>query len=245
MRFWGAASDRRNVLPPRRSLPMVPAMRRLGRIAFVAIAATVAVSCYYETLTVAETDLVVTVERPEADYSSLGTYALTDTITDLCSIDGSNIGFGGFGGLPDTGGDFQCDPLPTRFDSVILESIEENMDALGYQRVEADENPDVAIVVGAVVRDEWYYVPGYIWCDPYYYYYCWYPSTGYVYEFSIGSVLINMIDANSDPENATSLWFAGLRGLYEQSSEATGAERIEEMVDRAFEQSPYLGERSE
>lgn len=216
-------------------------MRRLGRIAFAVLGAAMAVSCYVETLTIEETDLVITVRDPEADYSSLRTYALTDTITDLCEVDGSDLGLGGLGGLPDGPGD-DCDPLPTRFDDVILEAIEANMESRGYQRVEVDESPDVAIVVGAVVRDDWYYVPGYVWCDPYYYYYCWYPSTGYVYEFSTGSILINMIDGNSDPEDVDSVWFAGLRGLYEQSSVATGAERIEEMVDRAFSQSPYLAE---
>jgi len=217
-------------------------MRKLGRIAFAVLAAAMAVSCYIETLTVAETDLVVTIQDPDADYSSFRTYALTDTITDLCSVDGSDLGFGGLGGFPDAGDpeDRNCDPLPVRFDDVILEAIEANMDARGYQRVELDEEPDVAITVGTVVRNDWYYVPGYIWCDPYYYYYCWYPTTGYVYEFSVGSVLINMIDGNSVEDDVSSVWFAGLRGLYEQSSERTGAERIEEMVDRAFSQSPYL-----
>src|SRR5688500_6957921 len=73
----------------RRSCPgdlhplMVRPMRRLGRIAFAVLGAAVAVSCYVETLTIEETDLVITVRDPEADYSSLRTYALTDTITDL------------------------------------------------------------------------------------------------------------------------------------------------------------------
>ena len=222
---------------------MVPHMRRLGRIVFAVLAAATAVSCYVETLTIAETDLVVTVENPDADYASFRTYALTDTVTDLCSVDPPDLGpggLGGFGGLP--GSDIGCDPIATRFDDVILERIQENMDDLGYELVAQDESPDVTIVVGAVVRDEWYYVPGYVWCDPYYYYYCWYPSTGYVYEFSTGSILINMIDDASDPDAVTSVWFAGLRGLYESSSEVTGQDRIELMVDRAFAQSPYLAE---
>lgn len=216
-------------------------MKRVGRFLLVALSAPLAVSCYVETLTVKETDLVVTIRDPEADYSALRTYALTDTITDLCEVDGIDLGLGGLGGLPDGPGD-DCDPLPGRFDDVILEAIEDNMEARGYQRVAIEDDPDVAIVVGAVVRDDWYYVPGYAWCDPYYYYYCWYPSTGYVYEFSTGSILINMFDAGSDPDDLDSVWFAGLRGLYEQSSEATGSERIREMIDRAFSQSPYLAE---
>lgn len=224
---------------------MVPAMRRLGRIAFALLGAAVAVSCYAETLTIAETDLVVTVENPDADYSSFRTYALTDTVTDLCSIDPEDIGLGGFGGLAGGGDgpdDLGCDPLAARFDDVVLEAIEANMDARNYERVALDEGPDVTIVVGAVVRDDWYYVPGYIWCDPYYYYYCWYPPTGYVYEFSTGSILINMIDSASAAEDLDSVWFAGLRGLYESSSEVSGVDRIEAMVDRAFDQSPYLEE---
>jgi hypothetical protein len=222
---------------------MVPAMRRLGRIAFALLGAAIAVSCYAETLTIAETDLVVTVKNPDADYASFRTYALTDTVTDLCSIDPEDIGLGGFGGLAGNGGnDLGCDPLAARFDDVVLDAIETNMNARAYERVALDQDPDVTIVVGAVVRDQWYYVPAYAWCDPYYYYYCWYPSTGYVYEFSTGSILINMIDGASDPGDLESLWFAGLRGLYEQSSEVSGADRIEAMVDRAFAQSPYLAE---
>lgn len=221
---------------------MVPAMRRLGRTAFALLGAAIAVACTAETLTVSETDLVVTVKNPDADYGSFRTYALTDTVTDLCSIDPDDIGLGGFGGLPGGESDRGCDPLATRFDDVVLDAIEANMDDRGFERVALSDDPDVTIVVGAVVRDEWVYVPGYAWCDPYYYYYCWYPSTGYVYEFSTGSVLINMIDGASDPGDLSSLWFAGLRGLYEASSEVSGADRIEEMVDRAFDQSPYLGE---
>jgi hypothetical protein len=221
---------------------MVPAMRRLGRIAFALLGAAIAVSCYAETLTIAETDLVVTVENPDADYASFRTYALTDTVTDLCSIDPDDIGLGGFGGLAGEGNDVGCDPLAARFDDVVLDAIEANMNARNYERVGLDEDPDVTIVVGAVVRDEWYYVPGYAWCDPYYYYYCWYPSTGYVYEFSTGSILINMIDGASGSDDVDSVWFAGLRGLYEASSEVSGQDRIEMMVDRAFDQSPYLEE---
>jgi hypothetical protein len=222
---------------------MVPPMRRLGSIAFAVVAAAMAVSCYVETLTVAETDLVVTIKDPAADYSSFHTYALTDTITDLCEADMSKIdlgGLGGFGGR--SGSDVGCDPIADRFDDVILDSIEAHMDDLGYEKVAEDQSPDVVIVVGAVVRDEWYYVPAYVWCDPYYYYYCWYPSTGYVYQFSTGSILINMIDGTSDSDNVESVWFAGLSGLYESSSEVSGPDRIEAMVERAFSQSPYLAE---
>lgn len=225
-----------------------PGMRRVGQAAWVALGGVLVISCAVESLTVAETDLVVTVENPDANYSSYRTYALSDTVTDLCSVD-PDLGLGGFSGLGGSslGGrsgddlpDLTCDPIAGRLDDDILDAIAENMEARGYQRVGVDEEPDLAVLVGAVVRDEWYYLPAYAWCDPYYYYYCWYPTTGYVYQFSTGSILINVIDGASTSDEVDSVWFAGLRGLYETSSEATGPERIREMVDRAFAQSPYL-----
>jgi hypothetical protein len=220
--------------------------RRPGALAaLVGLAALAAAAgCTPETLTIAETDLVVTVESEEADYGALRTYALTDAVTDLCSNDLSDLGLGrgGAGGSSDAGEERTgCSPLPTRLDDVVLESLEANMDALGYTKVELDENPDVTLLVGTVVSTEWYYVPGYVWCDPYYYYYCWYPSSGYVYEFSRGSILINMVQ-ESTGRTVDSVWFAALNGLYESSSEVSGPDRVQAMVDRAFEQSPYLAE---
>ncbi len=206
------------------------------------LAASTLGACSFEGLSTAETDVVLTFEDEKRDYSAYKTYALTDQIIDLCEVageDGTLPPFGGAGGGISVG---DCFELKHVHDADVLGAIDRNMKAMGYTKVKSvDDKPDVTLLVAAVTRNQWYYAPGYWWCDPYYYYYCWYPSVGYVYSLPLGSVLINMVDNNeTDGNHLSSAWFAAFSGLYQRADDKTGKERIDDAVDKAFTQSPYL-----
>lgn len=193
-------------------------------------------ACSYESLTVAETDVVVTIEDDGRDYTELKTYALTDEVHDLCELSKQDNPFGGGGGIDD------CFDVSHRLDDEILEAIERNMDELGFTKVDREDDPDAVVVVGSVARDNWYYSYGYWWCDPYYYYSCWYPPTSYLYNLPTATVIVNMFAAKEDTgDGAKSAWFAAISGLYEVSSDVTSEDRATRAIDKAFRQSPYLG----
>lgn len=198
-----------------------------------------ATGCSFNGLTTSETDVVLTIEDEDRNYSRYRTYSLTDEIVDLCKVAGEDeeIPLGGSGSVDLEG----CFEVTHRYDDLVLSTIDANMEALGYEKVDPDDDPDVTVLVAAVARDNWYYATGYWWCDPYYYYSCWYPPVSYVYNLPTGTLLLNLID-NSETENErlSSAWFAALSGLYAQDDDKSGSERVEDAVNRAFAQSPYL-----
>lgn len=193
-------------------------------------------ACSYQSLTVEETDVVLTIEDEGRDYAKLKTYALTDEVYDLCEVAGEDNPLGGGGGIDD------CYNVSHRLDEDVLDAIERNMDDRGFTRVDREDTPDVVVVVGSVARDNWYYSYGWGWCDPYYYYSCWYPPVSYLYNLPKATFIVNMFAAKEDTgDGAKSAWFAALSGLYETSSDVSGKDRVERAVDKAFNQSPYLG----
>lgn len=198
--------------------------------------------CNYNELSVEETDTVLTIEDEGRDYTESRTYALTDEVIDLCELAGEGSTLPGLGGDSGGGNPSDCFEVSHALDDDILDAIEQNMKDRGFKKVASiNDDPDLAIVVGIVARDNWYYAPGYYWCDPYYYYSCWYPPVNYVYNLPTSSILINMIDANkSNVSSVKSAWFAALSGLYATSSDVSGERRVERAVDKAFKQSPYL-----
>lgn len=213
------------------------------------LSALAMLSCSNDYLTTAEADVVVTFGGQDRDYSGYKTYAVPDKVTDLCSAANESgekgaAGLGGAGGRPGFDAD-NCTDADHRLDDDLLAALRENMDALGYQEVDPeDEEPDVAFFVGVVAQDNWYLAtsPGY--CDVYYYYYsCWYPSYTYAYNLPTNTYLIDMADMSASADgDLDSVWTAILRGLYEASSEKTGKERIEDAVAQAFSQSKYLAD---
>ena len=48
-------------------------------------------------------------------------------------------------------------------------------------------------------------------------------------------------DLESEQGVIPTIWVAALRGLVNQGSPADAPARIDQAIDRAFEQSPYLG----
>lgn len=226
---------------------------RAGWVALLGLVGPAA--CSFEELTTAETDVVVTVPGEGRSFEEFKTYALPDQVTDLCdavdedSADGP-LGFGGEGGRAFGDLDLSdCKEVSHRHDDLVLDTIAEQMDALGYRRIEDPdaETPDVVILAGWVAQENYFMGTTVGWCDPYYYYYgCWYPSYSYVYTLPTSALVLDMIvvDESSEGELA-SAWFFAAQGLYEQSSELSTEERITRAIETGFAQSPYLGEGGE
>ncbi len=154
-------------------------------------------------------------------------------------------------------------------DAAILSEIEEQMELSGYTRLSQSDTADadkmeqaVVLLVSRSTVDQYsyyydYYYYGYRYWDWFYgidfyypgyywrYHYPWgYPVT---YSHTVGTVIINMVDPN-DPysiDNANGevdyqvRWMAVFNGLAEGTL-PNYLERIEEGIEQAFDQSPYL-----
>ena len=135
------------------------------------------------------------------------------------------------------------------------------MSNYGYIRVTIPEDgsppdtiPDVVVLCRALTQDYaafttypwwgywgWWYggwyppYPGWGWGYP--------PGGVSVTQFTVGALLIDMAPGADPGAVADStlggIWGAGMNGVLSNSLEADQA-RLEEMINRAFEQSPYL-----
>jgi len=179
-------------------------------------------SCYPgEAINITDVDTVTTFHRQDADFSKYKTYAMPDSvlyITDKDSV--------------------ATDP-DHKYDQVILDAIDRNMQKIGYQKMTDPRKADVHILpivttstwVGGGCYPSW-------WCDWYYCYPGWcYPVS---YTFTTGTVLVPMLarDEATSPDDVTALWVAGLNGLLANGVNAEA--RIDARMDQAFAQSPYL-----
>jgi hypothetical protein len=177
-------------------------------------------SCYPgDTLTAADTDVIATFFSKNADFSTKMTFAMPDSIVRI-DEDGNPI----------------SDPGP--YDQQILNKIEQNLQQMGYTEEQDPANADV-LVVTFVTTTTWVSGGCYNW-----WYGWWYPYPGWcypvAYTYQTGSILITM----TDPQNQTStegLWIAGINGILEDNSAGISA-RINNNIDQAFKQSPYLAE---
>jgi Domain of unknown function (DUF4136) len=186
-------------------------------------------SCYPDYgLTETDYDIVATKYSPTANFGALRTYAMPDTII---HIDGDST----------TG----TNKLLTRkYDQFILDQVARNMTAKGYTRVAVDTTkpPDMGVIVSAsgtlYLQYNYWYGGYYGWYWGYYYppYY-----GGYYTTYTTGTLYINIIDPKN-PKSARQypvIWYAAMNGLLNVTANPTT--RLQEAIDQAFAQSPYLG----
>jgi uncharacterized protein DUF4136 len=198
---------------------------------FSGIAALTLVSCYPGTIeSTEELGTVTTLFDPNEDFTQNSTYALADTIMHICE------------GVP---GDTDCIPVSRLFDDQILDKVEAEMNALGYTRVDFDENnpPDVLVGVSAVARKGYAIIGSYCdWWYWYYPYYCYYPPAWTAIEYETGTVFITMEDPDrpntANPPRIPLIWTGVVNGVL--SSSSVNVERVLDGIGQAFEQSPYL-----
>ena len=198
--------------------------KNLSLILLIFSALFVLQSCYPgDDLTPADTDIVATFFDQNVNFSTVMTYAIPDSILRLDS-DGNPV----------------IDP--GQYDQQILNDIKSGLDGLGFTQEADPSNADVIIIPFVNTRN---WVSGGCYNDWWsgYWYGWWYPYYGWCYPvyytYQTGSIVIAMIDANST-EAKTALWVAGINGILQDSNTGIAA-RINQNIQQAFAQSPYLG----
>jgi hypothetical protein len=200
---------------------------------------TAASACHPgEPTDVTELDAVVTTHDDTVNFASIGTFVMPDSVVEIVPPESVLTAL----------------PFNHDYDQLILDGVAAKLAALGYTRVptfDAANPPDAAVTVrGIAVRNTDIYV-SYPWWG-YWGWYGWpiygpgwgvgYPIVADVVQYDVGTIVIDMWDIRrADPgaQQVPAIWVAALRGLLEGSPEVA-PDRINEAIDRAFAQSPYL-----
>lgn len=213
------------------------------------LALILAPACAADPLFVEETDIVATVHDEKANFSSFKTYSLPSVLPDLCfqptSGDPSADAYGGAGG----GGPIEseeCYETDHNADEAILDALAENMESLGYERLDASESEeaDVVLLAALIARGSWAMNRAY--CYPSNFYRgCVEPLSDEEVFVRTGALLLQLIDVKkSSGEDLVTTWTAAIQQNEAlRSSKGSDGESavMSRAVDQAFAQSAYLG----
>ncbi len=188
-----------------------------------------------------ELDLVATAHDDSVNFGAIQTFVMPDSVVAIVPPESVATAL----------------PFNHDYDDLILNGVAEHLAALGYTRLptfDPDNPPDVVVTIrGIAVRNTDVYV-SYPWWG----YWGWYgwpccygPGWGVGYpivtavEYDVGTIVVDMWDRRRTDESQTegrvpAIWVAALRGLLTDSP-ADAPFRIDQAIDRAFAQSPYLG----
>jgi hypothetical protein len=176
-----------------------------------------------------DSDLVATNYDNGFDFNGAVYYSLPDSVVHIIDPDDND---------PD---------VDRTYDQDILDAIEANMDAAGFVKVDIDTLvPDLIIKPAVwsatntgVIYDYsywgWYYPPYGGW-------YPYYPWGGYVYSYTYGTLLMDIVDVNGidiEEEFIPIVWTGALNGVL-SDSRSDMRKRIRDGIDQCFIQSPYL-----
>jgi hypothetical protein len=177
-------------------------------------------------------DLVITTHNDQYDFAGKGTYAMPDKIV---KVTGNKME----GEAPEF--------IPDANAKVILAKIDANMQAMGWAKVGIQDSASIDVLLVPVSWETttiyYYYDYWSWWYGGYYPYwgYGGYPGYGYSYggSYSTGTLLMTMIDPRDVSGNGDAVleWSGAINGIltgYFSSS------RVNELIDKAFAQSPYL-----
>ena len=186
-------------------------------------------------------DLVATAHDDSVNFGAIQTFVMPDSVVAIVPPESVATAL----------------PFNHDYDDLILNGVAEHLAALGYTRLptfDPDNPPDVVVTIrGIAVRNTDIYV-SYPWWG----YWGWYgwpccygPGWGVGYpivtavEYDVGTIVVDMWDRRRTDESQTegrvpAIWVAALRGLLTDSP-ADAPFRIDQAIDRAFAQSPYLG----
>lgn len=199
-------------------------------VAIVIVAAVTAfASCTPNSgVTVAESDVVLTLFDDKFDFGAATTYRLPDTVIHLTSSGEDD---------PSIGRDN---------DEEILALVESNFTARGYTKV-ADTAPSDFVVTVSVTSTQFWNIVGGCW------YGCWgwwggWPPGGWNpwfppvagYSFTTGSLLVDMVDPDDlDGDKMPLRWEGAANGVLSDTA-ANLQNRYARSINQMFEQSPYL-----
>jgi hypothetical protein len=176
-----------------------------------------------------DTDVVYTTFDEGYDFKTKSTYAMPDKIVTDVKIE-----------LGDTTYVYMND----KFADQIFESIEENMQTNGYERVDIDEDPDLLLTPAAISSTTYFYSYWYDWWYGGYWGWGWgwyYPPYYTVSSYTTGTMLMVIADPNQAAESpinrSKTLWVAAINGLANYNYNIS---RVTKGIDQAFDQSGYL-----
>lgn len=173
---------------------------------------------YYEDL-----DVVYTNYDDEFNFASKGTFSIPDKIVKITGnlVEGEDP-------------EFVKEPQATQ----MLQKMETNMTALGWVKVEDPANADLVFFPAVWTNTTIYYWYDY-WCW-YYPYYCgwgwgwYYPSVSAI---TTGTLVMTLVADGDEFVEPHRVWTGIANGLV---SGAYNTTRVNQAIDQAFEQSPYL-----
>jgi len=185
---------------------------------FFSLAIVVLQGCYpYDDQTVADSDVVATFYDSGTDFATLATYFMPDSVFSI-----------------DSNGDIEPADIGSSSEQQILNSINNNLAAMGFTLAPNANAADV--VVEALVSSSTWVSGG---CYGGYYSY-WYPYYGWcypvAYTYTTGSIFIVMSVPGTN--SFKTVWIAGCNGVVDGT--VTNS-RISSDINQAFTQSPYLG----
>ena len=194
-----------------------------------------------EATSAAEFDVVATAHDDSVDFGTIATYVMPDSVVAIVPPESVLTAL----------------PFNHAYDQLILDGVATHLAELGYTRLPTFDPvspPDVVVTIrGIAVENTDVYV-SYPWY-PYWGWYgwpcCYGPGWGVGYpvvtavQYDVGTIVVDMWDVRrADPvaERIPAIWVAALRGLLVDSP-ADAPFRIDQAIDRAFSQSPYLGQQ--
>ena len=178
--------------------------------------------------TITDLDVVATTHDATFDFAAPTTYSRPNQI-------------------PLISGDPSTSPpefLDANLTALVFSTLDNQMSALGYTKVDVSQMPDLVITAGALKVTNVTYYYGY-WCGYWAYYYpCYpyYPPVTGVSAYTQGTLILDMAPFATTPPNnqIKGVWTAVIRGI-QSGSRSTDQTRIVNGVSQAFIQSPYLG----
>jgi hypothetical protein len=171
---------------------------------------------YYEDL-----DVVYTNYDDQYDFTSKGTFAIPDKIVKVTGnlIEGEDPEF-----------------VEDKYAGPMLQKMIENMEDLGWTETDDSENADVVLLPAV-----WSNTTVYYWYDYWCWYAPWYCGWGWGYpsvsSYTTGTLVMTLVADGDNYIDPARVWTAAANGLL---SGAVNTSRVNNAIDQAFEQSPYL-----
>ena len=169
-------------------------------------------------------DIVVTRFEDGYDFNAKQTYARPDRIVKITG---------------DVQGNDEPEFIPDAIATPILANMDKNMVALGYVKVDIDDNPDLLLTPASweTTTIMYYYDYWYWWYGGYYPY--WGYPGGSVSTYTTGTLFMALADPDVTSANGNPIfqWVGAANGILTYTYSAA---RVNGVIDRAFAQSPYL-----
>jgi hypothetical protein len=197
----------------------------MKRFFLIAVAGVLLGGCYPEGPEYTDDlDVVYTTFDDTYDFQSKHTFAMPDQIVVDYDVDDGEI------------------YMKQIFADPLLDQIEENMVALGWERVDVEDTPDVLLTPAGISSTTYFYSYWYDWWYGGYYpgWGWYYPPSYSVSSYTTGSLILIIADPDTSDlpiDQSQAAWIGAMNGLL---TGAYDVNRALKGIDQAFAQSPYL-----